>query len=144
MSVAITGATDDAGDRAGDQAGATAEPRAANAPCATRIIEGTLDARLVAVDARTGKPCPDFGDNGQVDITVGMGETSPGMVSITSAPTLVRGVVVTGHQVLDGQRRWAPSGVLQGFDALTGALRWAWDLMPPDRAGLPPARNNAA
>ena len=72
--------------------------------CATRIIEGTLDARLIAVDARTGKPCADFGDNGQVDITVGMGKISPGMVSITSAPTIVRGVVVTGHQVLDGQR----------------------------------------
>src|SRR3546814_5098915 len=75
--VAGTGATDDAGDLAGDQAVATSAPLAANAPCATRIIEGTLDARLVAVDARTGKPCPDFGDNGQVDITDGMGETSP-------------------------------------------------------------------
>src|SRR3546814_20601023 len=63
--VAGTGATDDAGDLAGDQAVATSAPLAANAPCATRIIEGTLDARLVAVDARTGKPCPDFGDNGQ-------------------------------------------------------------------------------
>jgi len=113
-------------------------PLAADAPCATRIIEGTLDARLVAVDARTGRPRADFGDNGQVDITVGMGEVSPGMVSITSAPTIVRGVVVTGHQVLDGQRRWAPSGVIQGFDAITGELRWAWDMMRPDRSGLPP------
>src|SRR5690606_25980130 len=113
-------------------------PLAADAPCATRIIEGTLDARLVAVDARTGRPCADFGDNGQVDITVGMGDVSPGMVSITSAPTIVRGVVVTGHQVLDGQRRWAPSGVIQGFDAITGELRWAWDMMRPDRSGLPP------
>jgi quinoprotein glucose dehydrogenase len=112
---------------------------AADAPCATRIIEGTLDARLVAVDARTGKPCAGFGDNGQVDITVGMGKVSPGMVSITSAPVIVRGVVVTGHQVLDGQRRWAPSGVIQGFDAVTGELRWAWDMMRPDRTGLPPA-----
>ncbi|GAB3317964.1 outer membrane protein assembly factor BamB family protein [Luteimonas notoginsengisoli] len=114
-------------------------PLAADAPCATRIIEGTLDARLIAVDARTGNPCADFGDSGQVDITVGMGEVSPGMVSITSAPVIVRGVVVTGHQVLDGQRRWAPSGVIQGFDAITGELRWAWDMMRPDRTGLPPA-----
>jgi quinoprotein glucose dehydrogenase len=110
----------------------------ANAPCATRIIGGTLDARLVALDARTGKPCADFGTNGQIDITIGMGEVSPGMVSINSAPTIVRGVVVTGHQVLDGQRRWAPSGVIQGYDAITGQLRWAWDLMRPDRNGAPP------
>ena len=89
--------------------------------CATRIIAGTLDARLIAVDARTGTPCADFGKNGAVDITIGMGETGPGMVSITSAPTIVRGVVITGQQVLDGQRANAPSGVVQGFDAINGA-----------------------
>jgi quinoprotein glucose dehydrogenase len=106
--------------------------------CATRIISGTLDARLIAVDARTGAPCADFGKNGTVDITIGMGETGPGMVSITSAPTIVRGVVITGQQVLDGQRANAPSGVVQGFDAVTGALLWAWDMEHPDRTGRPP------
>lgn len=106
--------------------------------CAARIIVGTLDARLVAVDARTGRPCADFGEGGQVDITVGMGEVIPGMVSITSAPTIVQGVVVTGHQVLDGQRNDAPSGVIQGFDAVTGAFRWAWDLGRPGETGRPP------
>jgi len=107
-------------------------------PCATRIIWGTLDARLIAVDAITGQACPGFGQNGQVDIKVGMGEVTPGMVSINSAPTIVRGVVVTGHQVLDGQRRDAPSGVIIGYDAITGAVRWAWDVQQPDLAGLPP------
>ncbi|CAN7369757.1 membrane-bound PQQ-dependent dehydrogenase, glucose/quinate/shikimate family [Brevundimonas sp. LjRoot202] len=111
---------------------------AAAAPCAARIIEGTLDGRLVAVDARTGRPCADFGTNGSVDIKVGMGRVIPGMVSITSAPTIVRGVVVTGHQVLDGQYDKAPSGVIQGFDAVTGALRWAWDLGQPALTGRPP------
>ncbi|MQT13800.1 membrane-bound PQQ-dependent dehydrogenase, glucose/quinate/shikimate family [Segnochrobactrum spirostomi] len=106
--------------------------------CATRIIEGTLDARLVAVDARTGRPCADFGQNGEVDTALGIGEHAPGMFSITSAPTIVRGVVVTGHQVLDGQKRDAPSGVIQGYDAVTGALRWAWDMAKPDVTGLPP------
>jgi quinoprotein glucose dehydrogenase len=107
-------------------------------PCAARIIEGTLDGRLIAVDARSGVPCPGFGQGGQVDIKVGMGEVYPGMVSITSAPTIVRGVIVTGHQVLDGQSNTAPSGVIQGFDAVTGALRWAWDLARPDITALPP------
>ena len=112
---------------------------AATAPCAARIIWGTLDGRLIAVDARTGRACPDFGQGGQVDIKVGMGPVTPGMVSINSAPTIVRGVVVTGHQVLDGQRRDAPSGVILGYDAVTGALRWAWDMEQPDVTGLPPA-----
>ncbi|MGE0716647.1 MAG: PQQ-binding-like beta-propeller repeat protein, partial [Alphaproteobacteria bacterium] len=115
-----------------------AAPDATGQACAARIIEGTLDARLIAVDAATGKPCAEFGDGGQVDITVGMGRTVPGMVSMTSAPTIVRGVVVTGHQVLDGQKRDAPSGVIQGFDAVTGELRWAWDMEHPERSGRPP------
>ena len=106
--------------------------------CATRIIEGTLDGRLIAVDARTGQPCGGFGSNGAVDIKHGMGKVVPGMVSITSPPVIVRGVIVTGHQVLDGQKRNAPSGVIQGFDAVTGELRWAWDMVNPDWTGAPP------
>ena len=73
-----------------------------------------------------------------MDTSVGIGSNPPGMLSITSAPTIVRGVVVVGHQVLDGQMRDAPSGVIQGYDAVTGELRWAWDMVRPDRPGLPP------
>ncbi len=109
-------------------------PRSA---CAARIIEGTLDGRLIAVDAATGKPCAGFGNNGQVDITLGMGDSPAGYVSITSPPAIVQGVVVTGHQVLDGQRRDAPSGVIQAYDAVTGKLRWAWDMDQPELTGLP-------
>ena len=106
--------------------------------CGTRIIEGTLDARLIAVDARTGQPCEGFGKNGEVDTKLGMGKVAPGMVSITSAPTVVRDILVVGHQILDGQERYAPSGVIQGFDARTGELKWAWDMLRPDLTGLPP------
>ena len=111
---------------------------AADSACAARIIEGTLDGRLIAVDARTGRPCADFGTNGQVNIKLGMGPVFPGMVSITSPPTIVRGVVVTGHQVLDGQKNDAPSGVVQGYDAVTGAKRWGWDMVHPDWTENPP------
>jgi len=114
-------------------------PNAANAACAARIIVGTLDARLIAMDARTGALCSDFGAAGQVDTTLGIGENEPGMYSITSAPTIVRGVIITGHQVLDGQRRDAPSGVILGYDAVSGKLRWAWDMGKPELNGVPPA-----
>lgn len=116
---------------------AAATPAAA-ALCASRIIVGTLDARLIAVDARTGRRCTGFGDNGQVDIKQGMGPVAPGMVSITSPPVIVRGNIITGHQVLDGQERMAPSGVIQAFDVETGRLAWAWDMMQPARTGAPP------
>ena len=107
--------------------------------CAARVIEGTLDGRLIAVDARTGAPCPDFGANGQVDIKAGMGRVLPGMVAMSAAPTIVRGVIVTGQQVQDGQYINAPSGVIQGWDAVTGAHRWAWDMMRPGQTGQPAA-----
>lgn len=116
---------------------APAAPATDTAACATRIIAGTLDGRLIAVDARTGLACAGFGQGGAVDIKVGMGDVLPGMVSITSAPTVVRGVIVTGHQVLDGQYLEAPSGVIHGYDAVTGALRWAWDMARPDLTGYP-------
>jgi len=109
-----------------------------NTPCATRIVEGTLDGRLIAVDSRTGDPCEGFGRNGQVDIKAGMGLVTPGMVAITSPPVIVRGVIVTGQQILDGQRNDAPSGVIQGFDAVSGRQLWAWDLGRP--GVLTPAR----
>jgi quinoprotein glucose dehydrogenase len=107
--------------------------------CAERIIAGTLDAKLIAVDAATGQPCKGFGTDGFADLNEGMGEVPPGMVSVTSAPTIVHGVVVTGQQIIDGQRRWAPSGVIRGYDAATGVLRFAWDMGQPDITKLPPA-----
>lgn len=106
--------------------------------CARRIIQGTLDARLIAVDAQTGQLCPDFGAGGQVNLLQGIGRSTPGFYAVTSPPTIVRGVAVIGAQVLDGQRRDAPSGVVRGYDAVTGALRWAWDMARPERTGAPP------
>ena len=62
----------------------------------------------------------------------------PGTASITSVPVIVQGVIVTGQEVLDGQRRWAPSGVIRGYDAATGQLRWAWDVNNPSVTKDPP------
>ncbi len=101
------------------------------AACKTRVIEATLDARLIAVDASTGKPCADFGQNGQVDLWKGIGDKVPGWYAVTAPPTIVRGVVVTGAQVRDGQDKDAPSGVIRGFDAISGEMKWAWDLGNP-------------
>ena len=105
--------------------------------CKARIIQGTLDGRLIAVDAMTGQPCADFGHGGVVSLLEGIGRSTPGFFAVTSPPTLVNGVVVTGHQVLDGQRRDAPSGVIRGYDAVTGEMLWAWDMGRPGQKGLP-------
>jgi quinoprotein glucose dehydrogenase len=104
---------------------------ASDDPCARRILWGTLDARLIAVDATTGQLCTDFGINGEVNLEVGIGDTVPGWYAVTSPPTIVRGVAVIGAQVRDNQDRNAPSGVVRGYDAITGELAWAWDLGNP-------------
>ena len=113
----------------------TVEP---DALCAERVIETTLDARMIAVDAGTGQLCSDFGQDGIVDLNDGIGETVPGWYAVSGPPTIVRGIAVTGAQVKDGQAEDAPSGVIRGYDAVTGELAWAWDMAKPDLKGLPP------
>ena len=112
-----------------------------NAPCFERIVEITQDARIVAVDARNGKPCADFGNGGEVSLLPGIGDLVPGFYGSTSSPTIVRDTIVTSMRVADNQQRDAPSGVVRGYDARTGALRWAWDMDQPALTGeLPPGR----
>ncbi|QUS35490.1 pyrroloquinoline quinone-dependent dehydrogenase [Falsirhodobacter algicola] len=116
----------------------TAPDLGEDAACKTRIIEGTIDARLIAVDLATGEPCADFGNDGQVDLWEGIGEKVPGWYAVTAPPAIVRGIVVTGAQVKDGQAEDAPSGVVRGYDAVTGEFAWAWDLANPGVHDEPP------
>ncbi|MFX4086890.1 membrane-bound PQQ-dependent dehydrogenase, glucose/quinate/shikimate family [Sphingobium yanoikuyae] len=105
--------------------------------CAARIISNTIDGRLVALDASSGEPCPDFGDRGVTSLMNGMGPHSRGYYFPTSAPTLIRGKVVIGGLVLDNQFWGEPSGVIRAFDALTGKFAWAFDVGRPDDHGEP-------
>ncbi len=101
--------------------------------CASRIFMGTNDGRLVAVDALTGKPCIDFGNAGQIDLKGDVGDEKwLGEYQVTSPPAIANDVVVVGSAVSDNGRVDAPSGVVRGFDARSGALIWSWDLSPPD------------
>jgi quinoprotein glucose dehydrogenase len=106
-------------------------------PCATRIIEGTMDARLIAVDAVDGKPCADFGRDGEVNLLKGIGKTVPSWYGVNAPPMIVRNVIVTGAQVRDGMDEDAPSGVIRGYDAVTGKFLWAWDMGRPDSTAEP-------
>jgi membrane-bound PQQ-dependent dehydrogenase (glucose/quinate/shikimate family) len=107
------------------------------ATCPERIYTATADARLIALDARSGERCEDFGDDGEISLLPGMGEVKPGFYFVTSPPTIASGVLVLGGWVADNQEVEEPSGVVRGFDPLTGALRWAWDMGREDRPGLP-------
>lgn len=102
--------------------------------CRRRIYEATLDARLISLDARTGKPCFDFGDYGQVDLRDVPGYRA-GWYHMTSPPVVIDDLVVVGSAIDDNQRVVMPAGVVRAFDARTGALRWSWDPIPNPVAG---------
>ncbi|HEX6058430.1 MAG TPA: pyrroloquinoline quinone-dependent dehydrogenase, partial [Gemmatimonadaceae bacterium] len=108
---------------------------APGAACRRTVFAPVIDARLVALDAATGAPCPRFGDNGVVDLRRGL-RNAPEFTEeyeLTSPPVVVDGVVVVGSAVADNVRIDAPSGEVRGYDARTGALRWTWDSVPQDR-----------
>jgi len=101
--------------------------------CTSRIFMATNDARLIALDARSGLRCPAFGQSGEVALHKGVGAMEhPGEYQITSPPAVVGDVVVVGSAIADGSRVDVPSGVVRGYDARSGELRWAFDLAPPD------------
>jgi len=104
----------------------------ATGPCSTRIVTATTDARLIALDAATGQPCAGFGINGTVDLKTGMGDVRKGYYYVSSPPAIVRGNIILGGWVLDGQEVGEPSGVIRAFDAVTGRFAWAWDMDRPD------------
>ena len=114
-----------------------ADPARGDALCATRVFVAAADGRLIALDARRGMPCTDFGTAGVVDLTAGMGLREPGHASSNSGPVVVGDLVLVGQQVSDNQRRDAPSGVVRAYDATSGALRWAWDAKRIDRPQTP-------
>jgi quinoprotein glucose dehydrogenase len=102
------------------------------AVCHSRIFMGTNDVRLIALDARTGVPCADFGTNGEVKIQIGKELIWPGEFQITSAPVVSRGVVVVGSSISDNARVDAPDGTVRAFDARTGRPRWSFDPLRHD------------
>jgi quinoprotein glucose dehydrogenase len=108
--------------------------RAEGKLCHRRIFEATLDARLIALDAATGAPCPDFGASGQLSLR-NVARYLPGQYHMTSAPTVIDDIVVVGSAINDNSRVDMPSGVVRAFDARTGALRWSWEPLPPNEPG---------
>ncbi len=106
--------------------------------CGRRILLATLDARLIALDAASGVPCPGFGTGGSVDLGAGIGDRAPGEYGVTSPPALIGDRIVVGSMVLDNRRVDAPGGVVRAYHARSGRLVWAWDPLPPRAASAGP------
>jgi quinoprotein glucose dehydrogenase len=99
--------------------------------CALRIFIGTLDARLIALDGDTGKPCVDFGTDGEVDLTTEVKMRDPGDYQVTSAPAIAKDIVITGSSIGDNRAVTLERGIVRAFDVRTGKLRWTWDPIAP-------------
>ncbi|MGK5075452.1 membrane-bound PQQ-dependent dehydrogenase, glucose/quinate/shikimate family [Janthinobacterium sp. ZB1P44] len=124
--------------------GMQAASASAAGACAKRIVQVTMDARLIEIDAQTGKQCEGFGDKGSVDLTVGLGRVKMNVpyYAYTSAPTVARNLIILGGWVFDGRSTDEPSGVVRAYSADTGELVWAWDLGNPAITKLPPEGQN--
>jgi membrane-bound PQQ-dependent dehydrogenase (glucose/quinate/shikimate family) len=95
-----------------------------------RIVFGTFDGRLIALDAKSGKPCEKFGNGGTVDLRSGLdGDQPNAMYSVTSAPAIYKNLVITGAMVPEFPSK-GPSGEVRAFDMRTGKLQWTFHTIP--------------
>jgi quinoprotein glucose dehydrogenase len=111
---------------------ALAATAGANADCIGRIFLPTVDARLIALSAKTGAVCPGFGnDNGTVNLWTNMPNVLSGSYYSTSPPVVTPTLIIVGGAVNDNVSTTEPSGVIRAFDINTGALVWNWDSRNP-------------
>lgn len=106
---------------------------ASPAICRKRIFNASNDAKLIALDADTGKLCADFGNNGVVDLHANMGTVRPHALMQTAAPLVAGNLVIVGGSVMDnGFNSGNPSGVIRAYDATSGRLVWNFDPANPE------------
>jgi quinate dehydrogenase (quinone) len=95
-----------------------------------RILYGTYDGHLIALDASTGKPCRDFGKDGAIDLREELTGFQPEMeFDVTSPPAVYRDLVIAGTEVPEYPSK-GPSGVVRAFDIRSGKLMWTFHTIP--------------
>ena len=103
----------------------------ASGVCAARVFVATLDARLIALDAATGKPCVDFGARGELSLLAGIAPLHDAWeYNVTSPGTVVGDAIIVGSSIADTLRPDSPPGHVRAFDVRTGALRWTFHTIP--------------
>lgn len=90
----------------------------------SRLFVGTLDGRLIAIDAKTGQSL------WQADLTRDVELRDRGDYQVTSPPVVYRDLVITGSSIGDNRAVDVERGIVRAFDVATGKLRWTWDPVP--------------
>jgi membrane-bound PQQ-dependent dehydrogenase (glucose/quinate/shikimate family) len=100
-----------------------------------RILLGTLDGRLLALNAQTGAPVPSFGNEGEVNLRRGVADGFPDATyAVTSPPAIYQDLVITGAELPESPGH-GPSGDVRAWDIRTGKLVWTFHTVP--RPGEP-------
>jgi quinoprotein glucose dehydrogenase len=111
------------------------ESSSRDSACHARIFAPTLDSRLLALDAATGKPCVDFGDHGEINLLKDVrsqfeeGDEWRDYL-VTSPPAILDGKVIVGSSIGDNRAVLEELGTVRAFDAKSGELAWSWDPIP--------------
>lgn len=97
---------------------------------AAQIVFGSMDGKLYSLDANTGKPNPNFGDNGVVNLnTDDIMRGLPGRNALTSPPIVYKNLVITGGTTQENPPL-GPAGDVRAWDMRTGKLVWSFRSIP--------------
>lgn len=90
--------------------------------------------RLLALDATTGRPVTGFGEQGVVDLSVGLKwPVNRRLLTATSPPVVYRDLVIVGSSISDQVvHAKDPPGDIRAFDVRTGQQVWRWDPLPSE------------
>jgi glucose dehydrogenase len=98
-----------------------------------RILFGTVDGRLIALNADDGKPITQFGVNGVVDLRAGGADKFKQDPSwgarVTSAPVVFKNLVIIGWGLPEYPAK-GPSGDVRAYDVTNGKLAWTFHTVP--------------
>ena len=93
-----------------------------------RILVGVMNF-LYALDAATGKPIPDFGQNGRIDLRRDLGrDPEKQSIALTSPGVVYKDLIIVGGR--NPETLPAPPGDIRAYDVRTGKLRWAFHTIP--------------
>ncbi|QSW37272.1 pyrroloquinoline quinone-dependent dehydrogenase [Leclercia pneumoniae] len=100
--------------------------------CQKIVYMGTVDGKLYAIDADSGKPCSDFADNGMLDVNQWNTVNAKFPLSILQPPTVVGDHLIVGWAGKDWAYAEAPPGSVFSINARTGEREWTFDAIPAD------------
>ena len=97
--------------------------------CDHRVLWGTIGGVALAVDARSGKPCEDFGEAGRLDLLAAV-EGDYGRYTVTSPPVIAGDQAIFGSAIGDNWGIEVERGIVRAIDVRSGAERWRFDPIP--------------